>query len=140
MQYLTIDSSVFVAAIRQGEEKQESCKKLLQKVASGEFKAIEPYTVLVEVTAAIRRRTGSIEFAERIKNDLLSIEGITFEEVVRYRAEEACQIAAQASIRGMDAVIVQIAKENKCTLVTLDDEMAEKVKGHIAIEEVDKLL
>jgi len=140
MQYLTIDSSVFVAAIRQGEEKQESCKKLLRKVASGEFKAIEPYTVLVEVTAAIRRRTGSIEFAERIKNDLLSIEGITFEEVVRYRAEEACQIAAQASIRGMDAVIVQIAKENKCTLVTLDDEMAEKVKGHIAIEEVDKLL
>lgn len=134
MQYLTIDSSIFVAALRKAEEKYESCKNLLQKVASGDYKAVEPYTVLVEVVAAVRRRTGSMELAERAREDLLAIEGITFEEVVKYRAEEACQIAAQTGIRGMDAVVVQITKENNCTLVTLDSEMALKAKNLVQVE------
>lgn len=138
MKRLTIDSSVIVAAIRKSEGMHEKCKKLFQKVAAGDYEAIEPYTVLVEVAAAVKRRTGSTELAERAKNDLLSMRGISFEELVKYRAEEAGQIAAQSGLRGMDAVVVQIAKENKCSLVTLDDAMAEKAKEIIPIEMVEK--
>ncbi len=56
---ITIDSSVIIAALREQEPKHKECKSLLQKVKNGDYIAIEPYIVLIEVTAAIKRRTGS---------------------------------------------------------------------------------
>jgi len=64
---LTLDSSVIVAAFRENEKKHKKCLKLLEKVKNGQHTAVEPYTVLVEITAAIKRRTGSEELAETVK-------------------------------------------------------------------------
>jgi predicted nucleic acid-binding protein len=137
---LVLDSSVLVAGIKQDESKHSECRKLLQMIHEGKYFAIEPYTVLVEVVAAIRRRSGSESLAERVGNDLIDMDNIEFLEIVEGRAIEALKIALKSSLRGMDAIVIQVCKELGAPLVTLDEEMADKGKDIIEIKEVVELI
>ncbi|MBI5400183.1 type II toxin-antitoxin system VapC family toxin [Candidatus Saganbacteria bacterium] len=139
MMRLTLDSSVFVAALREREEKHEICKKILEGVFNGTFEVFEPFSVLVEVVAAIKRRTKSTELAKKIKTALLSVETIVFEELVAFRAQEASDLAISTGIRGMDVLVVQTAKENKSVLVSLDNEMLHLIKGIVSVKLPDNL-
>ena len=134
---ITIDSSVLIAALREQEPKHKECKRLLEKVKNGEYIAIEPYIVLVEVTAAIKRRTGSSGLAERVKQDLCDINTIEFFEIVSTRAHQAAEIAKDIGVRGMDAIVIQIAKEFNAPLVSLDTEMLERSKSIIDIKKIN---
>ena len=131
--FLTLDSSVIVAALRKQEEKHAQCKGLLEGVKEGRWIAIEPCTVLVEVVAAIRRRTGSEELAEGVRRSLQRIGTIFFLSLNPARAEEAAKLAAKTGLRGMDAVVVQIAKEFGAVLATLDEEIRERAEGVVEL-------
>ena len=96
--YLTLDSSVIVAALREHEEKHEVCKCLLERVKNGEFIALESYTVLVEVVAAIKRRTGSEHLAERVKSGLENIDSINFLDLISIRADDAADISKETGV------------------------------------------
>ena len=140
--YLTLDSSVIVASLREQEEKHVVCKRLLERVKNGEFVALEPYTVLVKVVAAIKRRTGSESLAERVKGGLEDISSIIFMDMISSRADDATKIAKETGVRGMDAIVIQIAKEFGSPLVSLDMEMIERSKSVVTtvnIEDVVKL-
>ena len=126
---LVLDSSVFVAALREAEPTHKVSQKLLKRVVEGEFLAIEPFTVLVEVVAAIRRRTGDQELAKKIGIDLLRIGEIHFQELTKYRALDAMDITGRIGVRGMDAIVLQTARENDALLVTHDQEMARRARG-----------
>ncbi|WP_278007866.1 PIN domain-containing protein [Dictyoglomus turgidum] len=97
-------------------------------------------TVLVEVTAAIRRRTGSKELAEKVRFYLGDIDSIHFLELESYRAEEASKVAEELSVRGMDAIVIQIAREFGSVLLTLDNEMAEKSKNFVYVGKIEEIL
>ncbi|TYT23347.1 type II toxin-antitoxin system VapC family toxin [Dictyoglomus thermophilum] len=140
MKFLTLDSSIIIAALREQEEKHNICLEVLEKIKNGEYIAIEPYTVLIEVTAAIRRRTGSKKLAEKVRFYLRDIDSIHFLELESYRAEEASRVAEELSVRGMDAVVIQIAKEFNSVLLTLDNEMAEKAKGFVYVGRIEEFL
>jgi len=132
--YLVLDSSVIVAALRQAEESHQECFDLLEKVKNGHFIVLEPCSVLIEVVAAIKRRSGSTDLAERVKKDLLDINALKFLELTSHRAEQAAAIASKIAVRGMDAVVIQLAREFDSPLVTLDMEMKEKAKSIVKIE------
>ena len=136
---ICLDSSVIVAALRKQEVHYEAAKNLLEKVKDGNHIAIEPYIVLIEVVAAIKRRTGSTELAKRVKNDLLAIDTINFTELESIRASDASEIAMNLGVRGMDAIVIQTAKEFNVPLITLDKEMIEKAKSFVDIRAVDDL-
>ncbi|MGC9003020.1 MAG: hypothetical protein ACP5J9_08760 [Dictyoglomus sp.] len=87
MGFLTLDISIIIAALREQEEKHDICFGVLEKVKNGEYIAIEPYIVLVEVMAAIRRRTGSKKLAEKVRFYLKDIDSIHFLELESYKAE-----------------------------------------------------
>jgi predicted nucleic acid-binding protein len=91
--------------------------------------AILPYSVLVEVTAAIRRRTSSEKLALQVKDELLAIETVSFVVLDDQAAKEAAEIAAKTGVRGMDALVIQVSKEFETQLVTFDDEMIGKVQS-----------
>ena len=133
---LTLDSSVLVAALRKTEEKHKECLLLMKKVKEGDYVAIEPFTVLVEVVAAIRRRTGSQEIALEIKQELLKIDNLRFLDIDRVAAEAATDIAAETGVRGMDAIVIQIAKEYGTILVSLDKELIEGAKEIVKTREI----
>ena len=132
--YLTLDSSIIVAALRKEEEHHLQCKQLLEKVKDGAHIALQPYSTLVEVVAAIRRRTDSEELAERVKVNIQKIGTIYFQQLEASRADKAADIARETGVRGMDAIVVQIAREFDAALVSLDKEMIQKVASHVKIK------
>ncbi len=136
---ITIDSSVVVAALLDIEKKHNECRNLLEKVKNGEYIAIEPYIVLVEIVAAIKRRTGSSYLAERVKEDLCDINSIVFLDIVSTRAHQAADIAKEIGVRGMDAIVIQAAREFNAPLVSLDKEMLERSKSIIVTRDVEEL-
>jgi predicted nucleic acid-binding protein len=130
---------VIVAALRRQEKDHLSALELLRKIKDQEHIAIEPYTVLVEVTAAIRRRTGSKELATRVKNDLIELGSFRFVDLDTFSSSSAAEIAADIGVRGMDAIVIQVAKEFGIPLVTLDVEIIEKAKGIVEVPDLNSL-
>ena len=136
--HICLDSSVIVAALRKQEVHHNVARNILEKVKNGEYIAIEPYIVLVEIVAAIKRRTGSIELANRVKDDLLAINNINFTDLESIRADAAAEIAINMGVRGMDAIVIQIAKEFGIPLISLDMEMIEKSRSFVDVRFADE--
>ena len=89
---------------------------------------IMPISILVEVVAAIKRRTGSEELAVAIKKELINTDNVSF-VILDDAAMEAADIAAKIGLRGMDAIVVQVAKEFNAELISFDEEMMKKAKA-----------
>jgi predicted nucleic acid-binding protein len=137
---VTLDSSIILAALRNQEEKHEQCRWLLEAVEEAQIIAIQPYSVLSEVTNAIKRRTSSQRLAERIKQVLQSINTMNFVEPEARRTEMVSDIAMRTDMGIMDAVVVQIAFEFGTTLISLDEEMMKKAKSIVKTKTVDEFL
>jgi predicted nucleic acid-binding protein len=123
MKKLTIDSSVIIASLLESEARHGEAMRIWDAVISGKDVAIMPYSVFVEVVAAVRRRTGSEELAQEVKEELLKIENVSFVILDQRTAEDAADLAIQKGVRGMDALVMQTAREYETELVTFDDEM-----------------
>ncbi len=133
---LTIDSSVIVASLLEQEKDHLKALSLWKEVIAGNALAIMPYTVLVEVVAAVRRRTGQKELAQKVKKELLSLDTVNFVIVDPDSASDASDIAIETGLRGMDAIVIQTAKEYTTALVSLDSEMIEKAAGMVKIRDL----
>ena len=128
MKKLTIDSSVIIASLLENEPRHGEALGIWESVIAGRDVAIMPYSVFVEVVAAIRRRTCSEELAYEVKSELLEIENISFVALDQKAAEEAADLAIRTGVRGMDALVMQVAQEFATELITFDDEMIKKAQ------------
>jgi predicted nucleic acid-binding protein len=99
-----------------------------EDVLKGKCFVINPFSVLVEVVAAIRRRTGLASLAMEVKKELIDTENVSFVILDDKAAVEAAEIAAKTGLRGMDALVVQVAREYDVELISFDTEMMKKVK------------
>ena len=100
-------------------------------IFSGKYRVTTSATVFVEVCGSISRRTG-LENAIAVRNQLIKWESmglVTYGELTARRRDEAAELAVRLGLRGMDAIVVQAAKEKNRVLITFDDEVAERVKG-----------
>jgi predicted nucleic acid-binding protein len=136
---VTLDSSVIVAALRKTEVHHDRCLSLLEEVKDGFYSAVEPYIVLVEIAAALKRRTGSQKLSERVIKDILTIDTIFFLDLDAARANRAVEIAQRFSVRGMDAIVIQIAEEFDATLLSLDYEIIGNVAGLVKTKAIDEI-
>ena len=123
MKRLTIDSSVIIASLLKKEPRHKEALEIWNAVLSGRNVAVMPYSVLVEVVAAIKRRTGSESLAMQVKQELLNIEAISFVILDDKSAVEAADLAAKTGVRGMDALLIQVTKEFGTELISFDEEM-----------------
>lgn len=128
MKKLTIDSSVIVASLLDNEPRHEEAFRIWESVLSGVNSAILPYSIFVEVVAAVKRRTGSGQLSREVMRELRKIENIAFVDLDSKAAEEAAEIAIRTGTRGMDALVIQVAKDFGSELITFDEEMIEKAK------------
>ena len=126
MRKLTIDSSVIISSLLENEPRHAEALRIWEAVIAGRDVAIMPYSVFVEVAAAIRRRTSSEELAHKVKSELLAIENVSFVVLDQKAAEEAADLAIRTGVRGMDALVIQVAQEFATELITFDDEMMKK--------------
>lgn len=125
---VTVDSSVIISSLLPEEVRHQEAQELWNNVLTGNWFAIMPYSILVEVVAAVRRRTGSEDLAIKTKKQLLAIQGLTFVVLDDVSAKKAAKIAARTGLRGMDAIVVQVAIEYKAELLSFDKEMIEKAR------------
>jgi len=119
MKKLTIDSSVIVASLLDNEPRHEEAFRIWESVLSGVNSAIMPYSIFVEVVAAVKRRTGSGQLSREVMRELRKIENIAFVDLDSKAAEEAAEIAIRTGTRGMDALVIQVAKDFGSELITL---------------------
>ena len=127
---LTVDSSVIVSSLLENEPRHKEAVKIWNSVLSGKNVAIIPYSVFVEVVAAVRRRTGSEELAREVGKELLEIETLFFVGLDGKSAQDAAELAVKTGVRGMDALVLQIAQDFGTELMSFDEEMMAKARGH----------
>jgi len=111
MRKLTVDSSVIVASLLPNEPRHNEAYRIWESVLSGVNVAIMPYSVFVEVVAAVKRRTGSIELSRAVMRELRRNQNIIFVDLDLKAAEESAEIAVKTGVRGMDAIVIQVAKD-----------------------------
>ena len=126
MRKLTIDSSVIIASLLEKEPRHQEALKIWESILSGESIAIMAYSILVEVVAAIRRRTGSKDLACEVRKEILEIENLSFVVLDQKAALEASDLAIRTGVRGMDALVIQVVREFETELITFDEEMIQK--------------
>ena len=127
MKGLTVDSSVIVSTLLTDEVRHQEAMEIWEEVLSGEYYAVMPYSVLVEVVAAVRRRTGSESLALEVKKELCSLDSVAFVNLDEDAAKKACVLASRTGFKGMDAIVVQVSLEYNTRLVSFDKEMVRKV-------------
>jgi predicted nucleic acid-binding protein len=125
---VTLDSSVIVSGLLIFEPRYQESVRILKKVFEGEYLAILPSIVLVEVVSAIKRRTNSEILALKVKEKLLNSKFIEFVDVNFKIMNESAELAAKLGLRGMDTIIVEVSRENNSKLITYDKEILEKLK------------
>jgi predicted nucleic acid-binding protein len=123
---LTIDSSVIVSSLLINEPRHKEALRIWERILAGESSAVMPYSVMVEVVAAVRRRTGSEALALEVKKELNSIDAVSFIILDKEVADNAALLAAKTGVRGMDALVIQVAKEYETELISFDKEMMAK--------------
>ena len=132
MKRLTVDSSIIVSSLLENESRHKEALKIWDAVLAGKNVAIIPYSVFVEVVAAVRRRTGSEELAREVGKQLLEIEAVFFVGLDDKSAQDAAEIAVKTGVRGMDALVLQVARDFGAELKSFDEEMIAKARGHIS--------
>ncbi len=127
---VTLDSSVFVSAFVQGEQHNRVARVIMKKVFDGNLHVVTSAIVPVEVSGAISRRA-SVAAAKKAMLQMQrwsEMKLIEYSELTERRSRASAEVAAVLRVRGMDAIVIQTAKERQNTLVTFDEEMAAKAK------------
>lgn len=128
MRKRTIDSSVIISSLLKNEPRHKEALVIWEDVLKGKCFVINPFSVLVEVVAAIKRRTGLSSLAMKVKKALIDTENVSFVILDDKSAIEAAEIAAKTGLRGMDALVVQVVREYDTELISFDKEMLKKAK------------
>ncbi|MFO7447688.1 MAG: PIN domain-containing protein [Ignavibacteriaceae bacterium] len=124
---LTIDSSVIISSIITSEVTHLKALEIITSVIEKKQPVHFLFSVLVEVSGAIKLRTRSALVANEVRNRLLNIPNIKFYELTAERSEKACLISIELGLRGMDAIIVQLSNELNTKLITFDAEILKKL-------------
>lgn len=128
-----VDSSVFVSAFREQEKTSERCFKLVQRIESGEVGAVIPTSVLLEVVAAIARRTADVDLARRVGTRLVSFSTLSLIDLTTFRTLQYLDLTADLKLAGMDAIVVGTAMEFQLPLVTLDKEIQSRAGNFVDV-------
>lgn len=136
---LVIDSSIFVSAFREGEKYSKEAFSVLENLERGTISAVIPVSVILEVVAAIRRRTGSVDLAKSVGEKLFSFPTISMIDIDTFRMTKFLQLAIASGLKGMDVLVVGVAQEFNLPILTLDQEMANIARQYVQIIDIKKV-
>ena len=125
---LTLDSNIFIAALKGDESYSDKCREILGKVPDN-FILSEPSIVYQEVCGTLARRTG-LDVADEAKKHLdLILHPKLLANCNRAFCVSAYPLCAEYSIYAIDAIYLKAALDNNAVLVSLDKEdFIDKVK------------
>ncbi len=131
---LTIDASVFVAALRPSELHNTKSQSLFQSLEVNPAEVICPRLVLAETAATLARTTSSDALGIAALEFVYATPRIALLDLDNGRADRAARIAVMQRLRGADAVYVQIAEEHETILITWDQEMLARAASLVTVQ------
>jgi len=123
---VTLDASVWLAAMSTGEQEHARCAALVASLVEREVPLHQPGLFVIEVCAAIARRTRDRALALAAGEATLAAPYLTLYPLDHALAAEAADLAATCALRGADAVYVATARHAGATLLTLDAEVRDR--------------
>ena len=137
---VTLDASVWLAAISSSERHHASCAALVESLVQQRVPLCQPGLFVIEVCATIARRTRSRSLAMAAGEATLASPHLSLFPLDHRLASEAAEIAAMCALRGADAVYVATARHAGATLLTLDAEVRERAAGVVAVQTPEEWL
>lgn len=131
---VTIDASVLVAAGARDDVAHEASRAFLREVLRRALDIHQPTLTVVEVAAAIGRRTRDPALARDAGLRLLHMPGLVLHALDVQAAAEAASLAGGTLLRGADAVYAATALGQGTVLVTLDDELRSRTAAVVRTE------
>lgn len=124
---------MFVAASGRDDPAHRESIAFLRSVVRSESAVHEPALALVEICAAIARRTHDRDLAGVAGRRLLQMPGLVLHPLDLEAAARAAALAGTALVRGADAVYLATALSAEAVLVTLDHEMLARGASVLAV-------
>ena len=125
---VTLDASVWLAALSPAERDHAVCASLVSSLIDCGAALHQPGLFVIEVCAAVARRTRNPALAIEAGRATLAVPGLVVHALDHELAAEAAEIAAACALRGADAVYVATARRMGATLLTLDGEVRERAE------------
>ena len=128
MSSVTIDASVFIAALHPSEPGYTESWQCLQQIRQNTIEVICPTLVLPECAAAIMRPTQNRQLALNAIQMVSNFPLINLISLTPDLANRAAEIAIECRLRGADAIYVTVSEFYSTQLISLDKEMLERGK------------
>jgi predicted nucleic acid-binding protein len=123
---ITIDSSVFVSAARQGEVGNAESVRFLSWVRRFRPRLFLPTLVIAEVAAALSRTGSAAGLAQQYALAIGQLPHTVLVALDEGLARQAAELAARHKLRGADSVFLASAALFAAELVTLDRQQLER--------------
>lgn len=129
----TVDVSVHVSALNPAEVDSATSQAFLSFVQRHQLPLFSPALLAVEVAAAVARALDDAERAIALATALRAWRGQTLVPVDEALADRAIRLAADARLRGSDAVYAAVSQQYGTTLVTLDRQQLERLSTIVRV-------
>lgn len=136
----TLDASVVTRTIDPESPQHRTCQLLLERLDQRAIPVIVPRLLLTEIAGAVRRVLRD-PICARLSADawrsLPHVQIVTLDDAL---IDAAADLAADYALRGADAVYVAVARQQHCTLSSLDREQRERANALIPVLTPDEAL
>ena len=128
MKDIVVDSNVFIASLIENDKFHNESIDIFEKMSMKELIFHISPIIPIEVSCAIARRIGVKEAKESIEiiQNWIKEKKIYIYELSETRMLEAQNYGTKYKLKGMDAIIVQLALELNNPLITFDNEIIER--------------
>ncbi|MFH1633653.1 MAG: type II toxin-antitoxin system VapC family toxin [Chloroflexota bacterium] len=117
---MVVDASVWVARMIDQDVFHAISRQWLDEQRTNGMRFIAPTLLLVEVVAAISRRTGDRGLAQRAVDILENLPDLRLVDMDRSLVQIAIRVGVDLGVRGADAFYIAIAQQLHLPLTTLD--------------------
>lgn len=131
---LTIDASVYLAALEQGEAGSvNQARVFLRQVLSEGYELYLPRLFLLELIVALRALLNVKSVYSALARQWAIAENVRWLDADSQFTRAACELADQADLRVSDAIYAVTARISGGVLVSLDPAMLERVGAHVSV-------
>lgn len=130
---VTVDASVWIAAASDGEPHHEECRTFMVRALAARAAFHEPSLAVVEVCAAIARKTRTPALGLEAAAALLATPGLVLDPLDLDAAGEAAELAATTFLKSADAIYLATARRAGVPLVSLDEAHLTRVAGVVPV-------
>ena len=123
---VVIDASIWVSQFRLQDVNRPPTRLWMKQYTTVNGLMIAPAFLLIEVAAAISRRTGEPALAKKAIEDLNDADIIQFVDTNAGLIQAAVDVAINLQLRAGDAIYVALARQLNIPLISWDKEQLQK--------------